>query len=191
MKARLVAVGKAPAWVDEGCAEYASRLPRECSLELHVVVPRRNQSDEQRLLAEVRRHEMAVVFDARGKDLTSSDFAATLADWRMAGRDLALLIGGADGFSAAALRRADQVMSLSRLTFPHQLTRVIVAEQFYRAWTMLAGHPYHRAQAAGPPSSPASASSFARRSVRMRDQGPAVREANRRRPGRARQQGGR
>ena len=149
MKARLVAVGKAPAWVDEGFSEYASRLPRDCSMELRVVSPRRNQSDEQRLLAEVRPDETAIVFDARGKSLTSGEFADVLADWRMAGRNLAMLIGGADGFDAEALRRAHQVISLSRLTFPHQLARVIVAEQFYRAWTILAGHPYHRASPAG------------------------------------------
>ena len=149
MKVRLVAVGKAPAWVDEGFAEYASRLPRDCSMELRVVAPRRNQSDEERLFAEVRRDETAIVFDARGRSLTSGEFAETLADWRMAGRNLAMLIGGADGFGAEALRRAHQVISLSRLTFPHQLTRVIVAEQFYRAWTILAGHPYHRAASAG------------------------------------------
>ena len=144
VKARLVAVGKAPAWVDEGFSEYASRLPRDCAMELRVVAPRRNQSDEERLLAEVRRDEMAIVFDSRGKSLTSAEFADALAGWRIAGRNLALLIGGADGFGAEAWRRAHQVVSLSRLTFPHQLTRVIVAEQFYRAWTILAGHPYHR-----------------------------------------------
>ena len=144
MRARLVAVGKAPAWVDEGFAEYASRLPRDCAMELRVVTPRRNQSDEDRLLAEVRRDETPIVFDSRGKTLTSEEFAGALADWRMAGRNLALLIGGADGFGAEARRRAHKVISLSRLTFPHQLTRVIVAEQFYRASTILAGHPYHR-----------------------------------------------
>lgn len=149
MKARLVAVGKAPAWVDEGFSEYASRLPRDCSMELKVVAPRRNQSDEQRLLAEVRRDETAIVFDARGKSLSSTQLAEALADWRMAGRNLALLVGGAEGFGAEAWRRAHQVISLSPLTFPHQLTRVIVAEQFYRAWTILAGHPYHRASPAG------------------------------------------
>ena len=149
MKTRLVAVGKAPAWVDEGFSEYASRLPRDCSMELKVVAPGRNQSDEQRLLAEVRRDETAIVFDARGKSLTSAQLADALADWRMAGRNLALLIGGAEGFGAEAWRRAHQVISLSNLTFPHQLTRVIVAEQFYRAWTILAGHPYHRASRTG------------------------------------------
>lgn len=144
MKARLVAVGKAPAWIDQGFAEYASRLPRDCTMELTVVTPRRNQSDEARLLAEVRQDETPIVFDARGTALSSAQFAETLANWRMTGHNPALLIGGADGFSAAAKQRAHQVISLSQLTFPHQLTRVIVAEQFYRAWTILAGHPYHR-----------------------------------------------
>lgn len=144
MNTRLLTVGKAPQWIDEGFAEYASRLPRDCSIELTVVTPRRNQSDEERLLAEVRRNETPILFDSRGKSFTSEGLAETLDNWRMAGHNPALLIGGAEGFTSEARRRAHQVISLSQLTFPHQLTRVIVAEQFYRAWTILAGHPYHR-----------------------------------------------
>ena len=144
MKLRLLAVGKAPRWIDEGFAQYASRLPPENALELAVVVARRGQTDEQRLLAALRADEVAVVLDRRGKAVSSEDLAALLAEWRMAGRDVALLIGGADGFGPLARQRARHVLSLSNLTFPHLLARVLVAEQVYRAWTILANHPYHR-----------------------------------------------
>lgn len=144
MRLRLLAVGKAPPWIDEGFAHYARRLPPENRLQLVVVAPRRGRSDEQCLLNALRPQETAVVFDQRGKTTTSAELAALLADWRQAGRDVALLIGGATGFTEAARSRAAHVLSLSALTFPHQLARVLVAEQLYRAWTILRGHPYGR-----------------------------------------------
>lgn len=144
MRLRLLAVGKAPSWIDEGFAYYAKRLPPEQVLELLLVAPRHHQSDEQRLLNALRPRETVVVFDQRGKTTTSAELAALLAEWRQAGRDVALLIGGAKGFSEAARSRAAHVLSLSALTFPHQLARVLVAEQLYRAWTILHGHPYGR-----------------------------------------------
>ncbi len=144
LKVRLLAVGKAPRWIDEGLAEYAKRLPSENALELAVVSPRRGQSDENRLLAEVRSKEIVVVLDRRGEALSSEAFAALVAQWRMGRRDVAILIGGASGFSESARQRAQHVLSLSAMTLPHLLVRVVVAEQIYRAWTILAGHPYHR-----------------------------------------------
>ena len=144
MKLRLLAVGKAPSWIEEGFAHYARRLPPESTLELVVVPPRRGASDEQRLLSALRPRETMAVFDERGATLTSRQLAATLADWRRAGRDVALLIGGSAGFSQETRSRAACVLSLSALTFPHQLARVLVAEQMYRAWAILHGHPYHR-----------------------------------------------
>lgn len=144
MKLRLLAVGKAPSWIEEGFAHYARRLPPESALELVVVPSRRGASDEQRLLSALRPRETMAVFDERGATLTSRQLAATLADWRQAGRDVALLIGGSAGFSQETLSRAACVLSLSALTFPHQLARVLVAEQMYRAWAILHGHPYHR-----------------------------------------------
>lgn len=144
MKLRLLAVGKAPSWIEEGFAHYARRLPPESTLELVVVPPRRGASDEQRLLNALRPRETMAVFDERGATLTSRQLAATLADWREAGRDVALLIGGSAGFSQETRSRAACVLSLSALTFPHQLARVLVAEQMYRAWAILHGHPYHR-----------------------------------------------
>ena len=147
MKLRLLAVGKAPRWVEEGFAQYADRLPADCALRLNVVAPRRGQSDEERLLAAVRPREIAVVFDRRGLAVSSEDMAKLLAGWRQSGRDVALLIGGLAGFDDRARGRAEHVLSLSALTFPHLLSRILVAEQVYRAWSILRGHPYHLAQA--------------------------------------------
>ena len=144
LKLRLLTVGKAPRWIDDGFAHYARRMPPEHALELVVVSARRGQTDEQGLLAALRQHETAVVFEQRGKLLDSEGMAALLAEWRMAGRDVALLVGGVAGLSATACRRAEHVLSLSAMTFPHQLVRVLVAEQLYRASTILAGHPYHQ-----------------------------------------------
>lgn len=149
MKLRLLAVGKAPRWVEEGFAQYAGRLPANSALHLTVVSPRRGQTDEQRLLAEVRARETAVIFDRRGRVVDSEDIAGLLADWRLSGRDVALLVGGVAGFDVEARHQAQHVLSLSAMTFPHLLARVLVAEQIYRAWTILGGHPYHRAYAGG------------------------------------------
>lgn len=143
MKIRLVAVGNAPRWIDEGFAHYARRLPPATALTLEVVSPRRGQSDAQRLLAAVRGNETLVLLDQRGTALSSEELAGELAAWRQDRRDIALLIGGTEGFGAAARQQAQRVLSLSRLTFPHQLVRVLVAEQLYRASAILAGHPYH------------------------------------------------
>ena len=148
LKLRLLTVGKAPRWIDEGFAHYARRMPPEHALQL-VVLQRRGQTDEQRLLAALGQGETAVVFEQSGHAIDSEGMAGLLAEWRMAGRDVALLVGGVAGLGAAARERAQHVLSLSALTFPHQLVRVLVAEQIYRAGAILSGHPYHaRAPAA-------------------------------------------
>ena len=143
MKVRLIAVGKAPKWITDGFEEYARRLPPN-TFRLVIVSPRRGQSDEECLLAAVRDDERLVVWDARGERLSSERFAALLARWRMAGRDVAFAIGGAEGFGPTTLSRAAHVLSLSDMTFPHQLARVLVVEQLYRAWAIEHRHPYHR-----------------------------------------------
>lgn len=143
MKLRLITVGKAPKWITEGFEEYARRLPPN-ALRLVIVSPRRGQTDEECLLAAVRDDERLVVWDARGERLSSERFAHLLSRWRMAGRDVAFAIGGADGFGASTRSRAAHVLSLSDMTFPHQLARLLVVEQLYRAWAIEHGHPYHR-----------------------------------------------
>lgn len=161
MKLRLIAVGlRPPAWVTEGFEDYARRMPREMPLELVQVPPAargagggnsRQASPErvrtleaERLLARLGPRDTVVALDERGAPCRTEDLAGRLDDWRMQGTDVAFLIGGADGLAEACRRRADQVLALSTMTLPHALVRVILAEQLYRAWTVLAGHPYHR-----------------------------------------------
>jgi len=156
MRARLIAVGeRMPEWVSAGFAEYRKRLSHELPLELIELKPglRGKGRDDARamhdegalILAQLQRDTHVVALDGRGKTWSSEDLATQLATWRMAGRDLAFLIGGPDGHSPEVLARADQRWSLGPLTLPHMLVRLVLAEQLYRATTIAAGHPYHRA----------------------------------------------
>ena len=145
MKLRLITVGRAPAWIDEGFSEYRRRLRRDTTLELDIVRSRPSESDENRILAAARPHELTVALDSRGEQMSSEQLAGMMWDWRMGGRDVALLIGGADGFSESMLSGVDRVWSLSKMTLPHLLVRVVVAEQLYRAYSIVNGHPYHGA----------------------------------------------
>ncbi|HEX7324083.1 MAG TPA: 23S rRNA (pseudouridine(1915)-N(3))-methyltransferase RlmH [Rhodanobacteraceae bacterium] len=155
MRARLIAVGeRMPGWVAEGFAEYAKRLSRDLPLELIEIKPgargkgrdsaRAVASEGAALLAGVKRDVHVVALDGRGSAWSSEQLAQQLARWRMGGRDLAFLIGGPDGHAPDVLARADQRWSLGALTLPHMLVRLVVAEQLYRAVTILQGHPYHR-----------------------------------------------
>lgn len=154
MRARIVGIGeRMPAWVADGFAEYRKRLSRELPLELVEIRPPARGRDLKRavaeegeaLLAAVPRDAHLVALDGRGNTWSSEQLAEQLKRWRMEGHDLAFLIGGADGHSDEVLKRVDQRWSLGALTLPHMLVRLIVAEQLYRAATIVAGHPYHRA----------------------------------------------
>lgn len=155
MRIRLLAVGtRMPGWVDEGFADYARRLSGDISLELVEItagkrlkatdLARVKEQEGEALLAALRPQERVIALDVPGRQLATEDLAATLKDWQVDGRPAALLVGGPEGLSRAALDRADEKWSLSRLTLPHPLVRIVVAEQVYRAWSMLKGHPYHR-----------------------------------------------
>ena len=155
MRIRFIAVGKKmPAWVQSGYQEYARRLPRELILEL-IEIPllhRGKNPDLHRLLkkegeammAAIKPTDFVVSLDVTGKSWTTDDLARQLLDWQQLGSDVCLLVGGPDGLAPECLKRAQQHWSLSGLTFPHPLVRVVVAEALYRAWTINAGHPYHR-----------------------------------------------
>lgn len=156
MRARLISVGeRMPAWVADGFAEYRKRLSRELPLELVEIAlgargkgrdPARAIADEGgAVLAALPKDIHVVALDSRGKPWSSEQLAKQLAGWRMSGRDLAILIGGPDGHASDVLARADQRWSLGPLTLPHMLVRLVVAEQLYRATSIIAGHPYHRA----------------------------------------------
>lgn len=155
MRLLLLAVGtRQPGWVNDGFKEYAKRLPAHCPLELiEIPAARRNKSaridqlrqDEYtRILKAVPGSASVIALDERGKTRTTRDMADHLENWLQDGRDVAFIIGGADGLDKTCLDRAEWHWSLSPLTLPHGLVRVIVAEQLYRAWSLLEGHPYHR-----------------------------------------------
>lgn len=155
MRIHLVAVGtRMPSWVAEGYQEYARRLPRECSLQLieiplskrhkSMTAAQAKQQEGQAMLAAIAKDCTVVALDVGGSHWSTQDLAGRLGDWMGSGRDVALLVGGPDGLSQSCLDRADQRWSLSALTYPHALVRVVLAEQLYRAWTLGIGHPYHR-----------------------------------------------
>jgi len=154
MRLLLVAVGvRMPAWADAAFAEYAKRMPPELRLELKAVKaePRGTKSAAQLMAAEAARIEAAIprgarriCLDERGERLTSAQLAERLARWQLDGRDAALLVGGPDGLDPALKSSADEALRVSDLTLPHALVRVVVAEAIYRAWSIHAGHPYHR-----------------------------------------------
>ena len=155
MQVHLIAAGtRMPRWVTEGYDEYARRLPHECRLQLREIpLGRRRGGDTvravteegDRMLAALSGHDLRVVALAvDGRAWSTEALARQLDGWLHDGRDLALLIGGPDGLATACRERAEFAWSLSPLTLPHGLVRVLVAEQLYRAWSILAGHPYHR-----------------------------------------------
>lgn len=157
MKFLVIAVGrKMPAWINAGFSEYAQRMPRECRVELLEVKPATRsgtggKSVQQWLAAEAGRIRAVlparcykVVLDERGKSFTTADVAHRIERWKQDGQDVAIVIGGADGTVRGLQQDADLLLALSPLTLPHGLCRVILAEQLYRAVSLLAGHPYHR-----------------------------------------------
>lgn len=155
MKVRLIAVGtRMPDWVSRGFNEYAERLPRHLLLELVEVpaVPRTKSTDVARarreegvrLLSRLKGNSRVVALTEEGSPLSTRRLSVAVSQWMGAGRDASILIGGADGLSNECLDRADECWSLSSLTFPHPLVRVIIAEQLFRAWSILSNHPYHR-----------------------------------------------
>ena len=145
----------APDWVSAGFAEYRKRLSHWLPLELIEVAPglrgkgrdaqRAMQDEGARVLAAVPKNALIVMLDGRGKTHSSEQLAQRMEFWRTQGRDLAFLIGGPEGHAAEVRSTAHESWSLGPLTLPHMLVRLVVAEQLYRACSMLANHPYHRA----------------------------------------------
>ena len=155
MKLVVVAVGqRMPAWADTAYDDYAKRFPPELRLELKAVKtePRNSGKPTEALMAAERaRIEAAipkgarvVVLDERGDRVTTVQLSGRLKAWMHDGRDVALLIGGPDGLDPALRDAADEKLRLSDLTLPHAFVRVMLAEQLYRAWSVMVGHPYHR-----------------------------------------------
>lgn len=158
MKLAVLAVGqRQPAWADTAWADFAKRFPPEWRFELKALKaePRdAGKTAAQCMAAEAARFDAAlsglgkgwrrVVLDERGQRVTTVQLAERLAQWQADGRDVALLIGGPDGLDPAMKATADETLRLSDLTLPHAFVRVMLAEALYRAWSVNAGHPYHR-----------------------------------------------
>lgn len=156
MQIHLISVGnKMPKWINEGVNEYAKRMPGECALKLVEIQPghrgksadikRAIREEGERIIAAIPKGALTIALDVKGKSWSTEQLSAKLGDWMQQGHDLALLVGGPDGLSEECLNRATLKWSLSALTFPHPLVRIILAEQLYRAWSLLNNHPYHRA----------------------------------------------
>jgi 23S rRNA (pseudouridine1915-N3)-methyltransferase len=156
MKCRLIAAGtRLPEWVNSGFLEYQKRLRTPLVLELHeiAVATRRAGENPQRAIARegsdmlgaIGKDDYVVALEIAGKAMSTEQLSTWLAERLRDGRSLALLIGGPDGLANQCRERADHSWSLSPLTLPHALVRVVVAEQIYRAMSLMAGHPYHRA----------------------------------------------
>ncbi|HHH48672.1 MAG TPA: 23S rRNA (pseudouridine(1915)-N(3))-methyltransferase RlmH [Gammaproteobacteria bacterium] len=155
MRIHLIAVGtRMPAWVTQGFEEYARRLPADCALQLVEIaagkrgknadIARITRDEGERTLAAIPKGARVVALDVKGRSWSTGQLSQQLDGWRHGGRDIALLVGGPEGLAAECLARAEQCWSLSPLTLPHPLVRIVVAEQLYRAWSILNGHPYHR-----------------------------------------------
>lgn len=156
MRIHIISIGnKMPNWVTDGFNEYAKRMPAECQVNLIELPPaqrskntdlkRAIQEEGQRMLKVIPKNAVIVALDVKGKPHSTESLATAMDSWLSSGSDIALLVGGADGLSSACLSLASSKWSLSNLTFPHPLVRVILAEQLYRAWSLLRNHPYHRA----------------------------------------------
>ncbi len=156
MVIHFIVVGqKMPQWVQTGYGEYAKRLPAACSLKLvEIPMAQRGKSgsvgqykaeEAKRILAAVPKGAKLIVLDENGQMPSTVGFSKKLDDWLVSGQDIALIVGGPDGLDAALVQQAEWVWGLSKLTLPHPLVRVVVAEQVYRAWSLLQNHPYHRA----------------------------------------------
>lgn len=155
MKLRILAVGhKMPAWIEAGYQEYAKRMPADAALELIEIKPEKRASgssteriqklEADRILSALPAQAMLVALDEHGKQITTMELADHLARWMQEGLQPCFAIGGADGLDASVKSRSDLLLGVSRLTLPHGLVRVLLAEQLYRAVSILKGHPYHR-----------------------------------------------
>jgi 23S rRNA (pseudouridine1915-N3)-methyltransferase len=158
MKLRIISVGhKMPAWVETACADYVKRMPRELTIELIEIKPEKRaagnnteniQELEAKHILEAIGKDFAknyiVACDERGQEVTTLQLAEKLKSWQTLGRDVSIVIGGADGLHASLKHRADFQWGLSKLTLPHAFVRVLLCEQLYRAHSVNQNHPYHR-----------------------------------------------
>lgn len=155
MRIKLISVGsRMPGWVEEGYKEYSRRLGQDIKLEL-VEIPlsrrskgadlkRLQEKEAGQMLASVGQGDLVVTMEIKGKAWSTEQLADKMGDWLHSGRNVSLLVGGPEGLHPGCMAQADLRWSLSPLTLPHPMVRVIVAEQVYRAWSILQNHPYHK-----------------------------------------------
>lgn len=156
MQLIIAAVGhKMPAWIESGFQEYAKRMPPECRIVLKEIKPvERSGSrtaetvmaqEREKIEAALPKGARVIALDERGRDWTSMQLSQQLVSWQQDGRDVAFVIGGADGLDPGFKAGADTLIRISSMTLPHGMVRVLLAEQLYRAWSITQNHPYHRA----------------------------------------------
>jgi 23S rRNA (pseudouridine1915-N3)-methyltransferase len=155
MRINLIAVGKRmPAWVEDSFKEYSKRLPKELFLHLIEIAPAQRtkatpiekaiKEEVKRIKTAIPKNNLIIVLDETGKQFSSKTLSKKIEDWIQQAQDISLIIGGADGLGETFKNSANEVWSLSKMTLPHALVRVIVVEQLYRAYSILSNHPYHR-----------------------------------------------
>ena len=155
MLINLICVGnKMPGWVNEGYQEYAKRLNRDVRIKLvELELAKRSKtssaenlkaSEAKKILQAIPKATQVVVLDVNGSQWSTEKLSQRLTHWLQSGKDVSLIIGGPDGLEQSLVQAADERWSLSKLTFPHPLVRIVIAEQIYRAWSLLNNHPYHR-----------------------------------------------
>lgn len=154
MKLRILSVGhKMPGWVETACADFTKRMPRELTVEIVDIKPEKRaagNSTENIQLIEARRileaadRDYLIACDERGQEITTLQLAEKMQNWQTLGRDVSIVIGGADGLHSSLKKQADLLWGLSKLTLPHAFVRVLLAEQLYRGYSVIQQHPYHR-----------------------------------------------
>ena len=155
MRIHLIAVGKKmPEWINSGYAEFSKRMPPEMQINLIEITPSvRNKStsteknikeEGERIQSAIPANSRLIVLDEKGKNFSSINLSKKMESWLPMGQDISIVIGGADGIDPLIKQQADETLSLSSFTLPHALVRVVIAEQLYRASSILQGHPYHR-----------------------------------------------
>lgn len=154
MKLNIISVGhKMPNWVDTACQEYMKRMPRELSLDITEIKPDKRaggknsqvvQEAEATRILKAANKDYLVACDEHGKAVSTTQLAEKLKQWQSFGRDVSIIVGGADGLAPSLIQQADECLSLSKLTMPHAFVRVLLAEQLYRAYSITQNHPYHR-----------------------------------------------
>ncbi len=155
MKISLLTLGhKMPDWVNTAFNTYNDRLPHHLKIQINempaasrqkgLTVPQLKAQEAEIIRKQLKSNSINIALDEQGKPLDTKGMAKHLASWQMDGRDVNIIVGGADGLDSSILQLSQQIWSLSKLTFPHHLVKVIVAEQLYRAHSLLNNHPYHR-----------------------------------------------